>query len=66
MTDLEFDPFEAPVVTEAEPAPASTPLRRHAGRLQKVLPPGWRVEIVDSCIQPGGDDTAALRVVMPD
>ncbi|WP_431954104.1 hypothetical protein [Nocardia lijiangensis] len=65
MTDLEFDAREAPVVTGVDPAPASTPLHRHAGRLQKVLPPGWRVEVVDSSIQPGGDDTAALRVVMP-
>ncbi|WP_431968338.1 hypothetical protein [Nocardia sp. bgisy134] len=66
MTDLEFDARESPVVAGAASAPVSTPLHRHAGRLQKALPPGWRVEVVDTQIQPGRDDTAALRVVMPD
>ncbi|MEV0028854.1 hypothetical protein [Nocardia sp. NPDC050793] len=66
MTDLEFDACEAPAVTGAEGAVASTPLHRQAGRLQKVLPPGWRVEVVNTRILPGRGDTAALRIVMPD
>ncbi|MGV9822446.1 hypothetical protein [Nocardia xishanensis] len=65
MTDLEFDACEASAV-RAAPAVASTPLHRHAGRLQKALPPGWRVEVVDARSRPGRDDTAALRVLMPD
>ncbi|MGV9613346.1 hypothetical protein [Nocardia xishanensis] len=36
MTDLEFDACEASAVLAA-PAVASTPLHRHAGRLQKAL-----------------------------
>ncbi|MCP2276491.1 hypothetical protein SAMN04244553_4501 [Nocardia amikacinitolerans] len=66
MTDLEWDASEAPLVTGVELAAASTPLRRAAGRLEKALPPGWRVEVVDARQRPGPEDTAALRVVMPD
>ncbi|MET8773979.1 hypothetical protein ABZV58_03025 [Nocardia sp. NPDC004654] len=66
MTDLEWDASEIPLVTGVELAAASTPLRRAAGRLQEALPPGWRVEVVDKHMRPGPEDTAALRVVMPD
>ncbi|MEV6390750.1 hypothetical protein [Nocardia xishanensis] len=65
MTGFEFDVCEASAVRVA-PAVVSTPLHRHAGRLQEALPPGWRVEVVDARIRPGRDDTAALRVLMPD
>ncbi|GAA5047422.1 hypothetical protein [Nocardia callitridis] len=65
MTDLE------------EPTAASTPLRRAAARLRAILPPGWRVEIVDapnpvpseqqrlSGSESLRDRAAVLRVVMP-
>jgi hypothetical protein len=61
MADLEIV-RPVPQVAGIELATASTPLRRAAGRLQAVLPPGWRVDIVDA---PGHDRQPVLRVVMP-
>ncbi|MEV6277245.1 hypothetical protein [Nocardia sp. NPDC051832] len=63
MTDLEFGGPQTPMVAGLDLAGASTPLRRAAGRLEAVLPPGWRVEVVDART-PDGQPT--LRVVMPD
>ncbi|MEV0249562.1 hypothetical protein AB0H76_23380 [Nocardia sp. NPDC050712] len=63
MTDLEFGGPRIPMVTGLELVRASTPLRRAAGRLEAVLPPGWRVEVVGAHIP---DGQPALRVVMPD
>lgn len=67
MTDLEIGRL-APQVAGIEPAPASTPLRRAAGRLQEVLPTGWQVEIVDagapSVVDAPGRQPV-VRVVMP-
>ncbi|MEU7767055.1 hypothetical protein AB0B25_18240 [Nocardia sp. NPDC049190] len=65
MADLETAAAFAPLVTDFELATASTPLRRAAGRLRAVLPPGWRVEIVDTPNRSGGDGAPMLRVVMP-
>ncbi|WP_433196611.1 hypothetical protein ACQP1G_44755 [Nocardia sp. CA-107356] len=72
MTDLDIGPLTVPQVAGIELATASTPLRRAAGRLQAVLPPGWRVEIVDTpgphgiSSEPGKDRQPVLRVVMPE
>ncbi|MFF5030906.1 hypothetical protein [Nocardia salmonicida] len=58
MTDL-VTGFEADTYS-------STPMQRVAGRLERVLPPGWRVEVVDL---PARGEVAAqpvLRVHMPD
>ncbi|WP_406267848.1 hypothetical protein OH799_23145 [Nocardia sp. NBC_00881] len=65
MADLETAASIAPLVTGVELATASTPLRRAAGRLQSVLPPGWHVEIVDAPNRPDSDGSPVLRVVMP-
>ncbi|QIS16633.1 hypothetical protein [Nocardia arthritidis] len=72
MTDLDTGaamPFRVPavpLVAGLELATASTPLRRAAGRLQAVLPPGWRVEVVDAPERPGRERESILRVVMPE
>ncbi|GAB2648600.1 hypothetical protein [Nocardia goodfellowii] len=63
MTDLESGGPRTPMVTDSELTGVSTPLRRAAGRLEAVLPPGWRVEVVDPQTP---DGQPALRVVMPD
>ncbi|MGW5920191.1 hypothetical protein ACWFPY_14435 [Nocardia fluminea] len=45
---------------------SSTPMQRVAGRLERALPPGWRVEVVDL---PARGEVAAqpvLRVHMPE
>ncbi|WP_216913821.1 hypothetical protein [Nocardia noduli] len=64
MTDLGFGTVGAPLLTGPE-STASTPLARAAGRLQAVLPPGWRVEIAVAPDEPGGRPRPLLRVVMP-
>ncbi|PXX65439.1 hypothetical protein DFR70_104503 [Nocardia tenerifensis] len=65
MTDLETGASMTPLVAGFDLATASTPLRRAAGRLQAVLPPGWRVEIVDAPTLTGRHSEPVLRVVMP-
>ncbi|MEU2042775.1 hypothetical protein [Nocardia niwae] len=65
MADLETATSLTPTVAEFEFAAASTPLRRAAGRLLAVLPPGWRVEIVDASPRRYGNRAPLLRVVMP-
>ncbi|WP_039802969.1 hypothetical protein [Nocardia araoensis] len=65
MADLETTTSVAPMVAEFELATVSTPLRRAAGRLRAVLPPGWCVEIVDAPPRRYGNRAPLLRVVMP-
>lgn len=65
MTDLEFDPSSVGEVAEFELSSASTPLRRAAGRLREVLPPGWEVDVVDTPRRPGQVAAAMLRVQAP-
>ncbi|MEU7630248.1 hypothetical protein AB0C34_09725 [Nocardia sp. NPDC049220] len=65
MADLETTAALAPLVTDFELATTSTPLHRAAGRLRAVLPPGWRVEIVDTPNRPDSDGAPILRVVLP-
>ncbi|GEM34517.1 hypothetical protein NN3_55240 [Nocardia neocaledoniensis NBRC 108232] len=45
---------------------SSTPMQRVAGRLQRALPPGWRVDVVD--LPPRGQVAGqpVLRVQMPE
>ncbi|WP_054815401.1 hypothetical protein [Nocardia arizonensis] len=65
MTDLEFDGAGVPAVTAMELATVSTPLNRAAGRLQSVLPPGWRVEVAVEPSEPDGRVQPILRLVLP-
>ncbi|MGW4089667.1 hypothetical protein [Nocardia sp. NPDC004750] len=65
MADPEMTTSVAPMVAEFEFETVSTPLRRAAGRLRAVLPPGWRVEIVDAPPRRYGNRAPLLRVVMP-
>ncbi|MFC6011423.1 hypothetical protein [Nocardia lasii] len=45
---------------------SSTPLHRVAGRLERVLPPGWRVEVVDLPARGEVSAQPVLRVRMPE
>ncbi|WP_040784750.1 hypothetical protein [Nocardia pneumoniae] len=65
MADLETTASIPRMGAGFEFATASTPLRRAAGRLRSVLPPGWRVEVVDAPTWLYGDRAPILRVVMP-
>ncbi|MBL1073016.1 hypothetical protein JK358_01275 [Nocardia sp. 2] len=66
MTEVDLDAFILPELTELGPMPVSTPMRRAASQLQKVLPPGWRVEVVAVPPRPGRGDLPALRLVVPE
>ncbi|GGK52990.1 hypothetical protein [Nocardia camponoti] len=57
MTDL--------VIRPEPESSSSTPLHRVAGRLQRALPPGWQVDVVD--LPPRGQVAGqpVLRVQMP-
>lgn len=45
---------------------STTPLQRVAGRLQRALPPGWRVDVVDLPAKGAVAAQPVLRVVMPE
>ncbi|MGW5308772.1 hypothetical protein [Nocardia thailandica] len=57
MTDL---------VTAFETDSASTPLQRVAGRLQRALPPGWLVDVIDMPARGDVHAQPVLRVQMPE
>ncbi|MCX4096322.1 hypothetical protein [Nocardia sp. alder85J] len=66
MTDVTYGARTAAAVADFEPPVASTPLHRAAGRLQAVLPPGWRVDVVDIAKRHDDGPQPILRVRMPD
>ncbi|MRH86533.1 hypothetical protein GFY24_03435 [Nocardia sp. SYP-A9097] len=65
MTKVDIDAF---VLTELTgiAAPAGTPMQRAASQLQKALPPGWRVEVVESSRGAARLGQPVLRLVMGD
>ncbi|MFR9750456.1 hypothetical protein ACL02S_05410 [Nocardia sp. 004] len=72
MTDVETGTSIDPAALAADPmvagpgfATVSTPLRRVAGQLRAVLPPGWRLEIVEAPPRQSGGRGPILRAVMP-
>lgn len=46
MTEVGIDDFVFPELAATTEVSASTPVQRAAGQLQRVLPPGWAVEVV--------------------
>ncbi|NNH74413.1 hypothetical protein HLB23_31970 [Nocardia uniformis] len=66
MTDLDFEAFVFPEIADIAPISASTPLQRAAGKLQRALPPGWRVEVVEGPRRDGRTGQPVLRLVMSD
>lgn len=61
MTDLDSTTYAG--TDEVRDFLPSTPLRRAATRLGSVLPPGFRVEVVDSDPEPAPSRQPVLRVV---
>ncbi|WP_067694882.1 hypothetical protein [Nocardia jejuensis] len=47
MTNVDIDAFSFSGITEVDSMPVSTPMQRAASQLQRVLPPGWRVEVAE-------------------
>ncbi|MEV6068046.1 hypothetical protein AB0L82_15965 [Nocardia sp. NPDC052001] len=66
MTQVHPDAFVIPELTEIPPPSASTPMQRAASQLQKVLPPGWQVDVVESSQGAARVGQPVLRLVMGD
>ncbi|WP_067571937.1 hypothetical protein [Nocardia acidivorans] len=66
MAQADIDDFVLPEMTGIASAMASTPMQRAANQLQKVLPPGWRVEVVASSQGTARRGQPVLRLVMGD
>ncbi|WP_327142742.1 hypothetical protein [Nocardia sp. NBC_01327] len=66
MTAVDIDSFIFPEFTESPVVPASTPMQRAAGQLQRVLPPGWQVEVVESTRGAARKGQPVLRLVVAD
>ncbi|GAB4589743.1 hypothetical protein [Nocardia sp. IFM 10818] len=66
MTNVNIDDFVLPELTGPAAAPASTPMHRAASQLQKVLPPGWSVEVVEATPRLPRNGQPVLRLVVPD
>ncbi|MEV6770644.1 hypothetical protein AB0N05_18680 [Nocardia sp. NPDC051030] len=66
MPDVDIDSFILPELTGLASMPASTPMQRAASQLQKVLPPGWRVEVVEAPRPSDRQGLPVLRLVMAD
>ncbi|WP_330184346.1 hypothetical protein OHB26_12545 [Nocardia sp. NBC_01503] len=66
MTQADIDDFVLPELTGVASVSASTPMQRAANQLQKVLPPGWQVEVVESSQGTARLGQPVLRLVMGD
>ncbi|MGW4354017.1 hypothetical protein ACWELJ_18210 [Nocardia sp. NPDC004582] len=65
MADTRFDDFLLGELSDIDSPAISTPMQRAAGQLQRVLPPGWRVEVVEATYPTVRKGQPALRLLMP-
>ncbi|GAB0107987.1 hypothetical protein JMUB6875_69900 [Nocardia sp. JMUB6875] len=66
MTDVRIDDFLLGELSDADQPAISTPMQRAAGQLQRVLPPGWRVEVVEASYPTVRKGQPVLRLMLPD
>ncbi|WP_067720758.1 hypothetical protein [Nocardia yamanashiensis] len=66
MTAVDIDPFLFPEITGLAQVSATTPMHRAASQLQRVLPPGWRVEVVEGPREAGRSGQPVMRLVVSD
>ncbi|MFE6863297.1 hypothetical protein [Nocardia sp. NPDC057668] len=66
MTDVDITPLILPELADLAPLSTSTPMQRAANQLQKVLPPGWQVEVVAAPLRSERRGQPALRLIEAD
>ncbi|MEC3958263.1 hypothetical protein VMT65_34870 [Nocardia sp. CDC153] len=66
MTDMRIDDFLLGELSDVDSPEVSTPMRRAADQLQRVLPPGWRVEVVEATYPTVRQGQPVLRLMMPE
>ncbi|MFD7847780.1 hypothetical protein ACFV4K_33250 [Nocardia sp. NPDC059764] len=65
MADTRLDDFRVDELSDTDSPVISTPMQRAAGQLQRVLPPGWRVEVVEATYPTVRKGQPALRLRVP-
>ncbi|MFE3001985.1 hypothetical protein ACFXG4_44300 [Nocardia sp. NPDC059246] len=66
MSDVRLDDFLLGELSDVDSPGASTPMQRAAGQLQRVLPPGWRVEVVEATYPTVRKGQPVLRLQLPE
>ncbi|MFE5287730.1 hypothetical protein ACFRAQ_22410 [Nocardia sp. NPDC056611] len=66
MADTRLDDFLVNELSDTDSSVISTPMQRAAGQLQRVLPSGWRVEVVEATYPTVRKGQPALRLLMPE
>ncbi|APA95115.1 hypothetical protein [Nocardia seriolae] len=66
MTDVRIDDFLLREVPEADSPRIGTPMQRAANQLQRVLPHGWRVEVVEATYPTVRNGQPVLRLLLPE
>ncbi|MGV9663371.1 hypothetical protein ACWDUL_18320 [Nocardia niigatensis] len=66
MTDVRLDDFLLGELFDVDSPAASTPMQRAAGQLQRVLPPGWRVEVAEASYPTVRKGQPVLRLQLPE
>ncbi|MEU1425484.1 hypothetical protein ABZ412_00225 [Nocardia sp. NPDC005746] len=66
MADTRLDDFLVNELSDTDSSVTSTPMQRAAGQLRRVLPPGWRVEVVEATYPTVRKGQPALRLLMPE
>ncbi|MFJ9368511.1 hypothetical protein ACIRRA_29370 [Nocardia sp. NPDC101769] len=62
MVDVRLDDFLLGELSDVDSPGVSTPMQRAASQLQRVLPPGWRVEVVEATYPTARKGQPVLRL----
>ncbi|MEV6096621.1 hypothetical protein [Nocardia sp. NPDC051981] len=66
MSDVRLDDFLLGELSDVDSPGVSTAMQRAAGQLQRVLPPGWHVEVVEATYPTVRKGRPVLRLQLPE
>ncbi|GAB2522850.1 hypothetical protein [Nocardia heshunensis] len=66
MTDVRSDDLLLDELADLGLPTISTPMQRAASQLQRVLPPGWRVDVAEATYPTVRTGQPVLRLVLPE
>ncbi|MTE14757.1 hypothetical protein [Nocardia aurantiaca] len=66
MADAHLDDFLLGELSDVDSPGVSTPMQRAAIQLQRVLPPGWRVEVLEATYPTVRKGQPVLRLMLPE